>query len=215
MNTPSPRSRFAESQIPPEDMEVWYEPAPVPSRTSPGPKQPSPVTSTTSPEPSPVTSRASLVPSRASMESAQPSPVWTSRTSPGPAQPSLVLSRASPGPVQPTQSQSSLLSHQEQHQHLTLSHQLPRGLMDDFAAVGDGGEPQKLGRTRAQTARNQPGIDRPHTVNDGVAQLGRTRGKPCAVRGVCNMDCCLMAAREGIRHVMYHQAPPHKNPPLP
>ena len=25
----------------------------------------------------------------------------------------------------------------------------------------------------------------------------------------------LMAAREGIGHVLYHQAPPHKNPPPP
>ena len=25
----------------------------------------------------------------------------------------------------------------------------------------------------------------------------------------------LMAAREGIGHVLHHQAPPHKNPPLP
>ena len=24
-----------------------------------------------------------------------------------------------------------------------------------------------------------------------------------------------MAARKGIGHVLYHQAPPHKNPPLP
>ena len=183
MNTPSPRSTLSEAQMPPEDTEVWYEPAPVPSRTSPGPEKPSPVTSRTSPEPSPVTPRASPVISRASPESAQPSPVWKSRASPGPAQQSLVLSRASPGPAQPTQSQSSLLSHQEQHQHPALSHQLPRGLMDDFAGVGDGGEPQKLGRTRAQAARNQPEIDRPQTVNDGVAQLERTRGQSVRSQG--------------------------------
>ena len=63
--------------------------------------------------------------------------------------------------------------------------------MDYFSGAGDRGEPQQLGRTRPQIARNQAGIDGPQTVNDGVAQLGRTRGQPRAIRGVCNMHGCL------------------------
>ena len=135
-DTPSPVPRLSEAQMPPEDGEVWYEPALAPSRTSPGP-----------------------------------------------AQTSFVPSRASPGLAQPTQSQSSQLSHQKQHQHPTLIHQLSRGLMDYFSRAGDGGEPQQLGRTRAQTARNQARIDRPQTVNDVVAQLGRTRGQTARNKG--------------------------------
>ena len=200
-DTPSSGPSLQEAQMPPEDGEVWHELAPVPSRTSPGLAKPSPVTSQPSPAPSPVPSRPSPVPSRASpvpsqpspvpsrasQELVQPSPVRTSRASAGatqpspvvpsrasprPAQPSLVMSRASPGLAQPPQSQSLPLSHQ-------------------FSGAGDGGEPQKLGRTRAQTARNQAGIDRSQTANDGVAQLGRTGGKPRAIREVCDMDCYL------------------------
>ena len=88
--------------------------------------------------------------------------------------------------------------------------------MDYFSGADDSGEPQKLRRTRAQTARNQAGSYRPQTVNDGVAQLGRTRGQTACNRGGMHHGLLsLMAARKGIGHVMYHQAPPHKNPPLP
>ena len=88
--------------------------------------------------------------------------------------------------------------------------------MDYFSGAGGGDEPQQLGRTRAQTARNQARIDRPQTVNDGVAQLGRTRGQTARNQGGMQHGLLsLMAAREGTRHVLYHQAPPHKNPSLP
>ena len=179
--------------MPPEDGEVRHELAPVPS-TSPGPAQPSP-----------VTSRTSQVPSRASAELAQPSPVWTSRASPGSTQPSPVVpSRASPGPAQPslvTSRGSPGLAQPPQSQSLPLSHQ--------FSGAGDGGEPQQLGRTRAQTARNLAGIDRSQTVNDGVAQLGCTRGQtPRNQGGMQHGLLSLMAGREGIGHVLYHQAPP-------
>ena len=36
-DTPSPGPSLSEAQMPPEDGEVWHEPAPMPSRTSPGP----------------------------------------------------------------------------------------------------------------------------------------------------------------------------------
>ena len=88
--------------------------------------------------------------------------------------------------------------------------------MDYISAAGDGGEPQPLGRTQAQTAPNQAEIDRPQTVNDGVAQLGRIREQTARSQGGMQHGLLpLMAAREGISHVLYHQAPPHENPPLP
>ena len=87
--------------------------------------------------------------------------------------------------------------------------------MDYFSGAGDDGEPQKLGRTRAQTARNQAGIDRPQTVNDGVAQLERTRGQTARNQGGMQHGLLsLMAAPDGIDHILYDQAPPHKSPPL-
>ena len=88
--------------------------------------------------------------------------------------------------------------------------------MDYFSGAGDGGEPQQLRRTRAQTARNQAGIDRPQTVNYGVTQLGRTRGQTARSQGGMQHGLLFsMAAWEGIGHVLYHQAPPHEKPPLP
>ena len=73
------------------------------------------------------------------------------------------------------------------------------------------------GRKRAQTARKQEGMgDRPQTIDDGVAQLGRTTGQSARNQGGMQHELLsLMAAREGIGHVLYHQAPPHANPPLP
>ena len=168
-------------------VDVWYEPAPVPSRASPAP-------------------------SRAPPESAQPSPVWTSQ---GPAQPSLVPSRASPGPAQPTQSQPLPPSHQEQHQHPTLSHQLPRELMDYYSGDGDGGEPQQLGRTRTQIARNQAGIDRPQIVNDGVAQLGRTRGQTAQSGGYATWTVVFNGCAEGYWSCTVPSSPTSRKPPLP
>ena len=44
----------------------------------------------------------------------------------------------------------------------------------------------------------------------GDVQRGRTRGE-AAGHGLLS----LMAAREGIGHILFHQAPPHENPPLP
>ena len=87
--------------------------------------------------------------------------------------------------------------------------------MDYFSGAGVCGEPQQLGRTRAQAVLNQAGIDRPQTVNDGVAQLGRTRGQTARSQGGMQHGVLsLMAAREGIGNVLYHQVPPHENPPL-
>ena len=71
--------------------------------------------------------------------------------------------------------------------------------MDYFSGAVDGGEPQQLGRTRAQTTHNHEGIvDRPQTVDDGVAPLGRTRGQIASNQvGMQQGLLSLMAAREG------------------
>ena len=172
------------------DEGVWYEAALVPSRTSPGPTHPS------------------LMPSKASPGPMQLSPVL-SRTSPGPARPSSVPAR--PSSV-PSPSQSSPPSHQQQQPF--LRQQILPELVDYFSGAVDGGEPQQLGRTRAQTARDHESIgDRPQTVGDGVAPLGRTRGQIARNQVVMQQGLLsLMAAREGTGHVLYLQAPPHANP---
>ena len=47
-------------------------------------------------------------------------------------------------------------------------------------------------------------------------QLGRTRGGTARHREAAGHGLLsLMAAREGIGHVLFHQAPPHDSPPLP
>ena len=65
------------------------------------------------------------------------------------------------------------------------------------------------GRTRGKTVRHREAAADPD--GDDV-QLGRTRRhREAAEHGLLS----LMAARESISHVLYHQAPPHDNPPLP
>ena len=47
-------------------------------------------------------------------------------------------------------------------------------------------------------------------------QLGRTRGETARHREAAGHGLLsLMAAREDIGHVLFHQAPPHDSPPLP
>ena len=95
--------------------------------------------------------------------------------------------------------------------------------MNYFLGPVGGGRSQQLRRTRAQTARNQAGNDRPQTVNDdkatvndSAAQLARTRGQPARNQGGMQHGVLsLVSALEGIGHVLYHQAPPQENPPLP
>ena len=191
--TPSFASRLPEMLTAPEDEGVWYEPAPVPSRTSTGPAPPSQVASRTSPGPARPLSVPSPVQSR---------PSWV---------PSLV-------PMMPVPSPSQSLPPSLQQQQLVLSQQVPRKLRDYFSGAVGGGEPQQLGRTRRQAARNQEGIvDRPQTADDGVAQqLGRTRGQTARNQGGMQHGLLSFTAwREGIGYVLDHQAPSHANPPLP
>ena len=116
-------------------------------------------------------------------------------------------------------SQSLLPSHRQQQP--TLSQQVPQKLRDYFSGAVDGGEPQQLGHTRRQTARNKKGIgNRPQNAGDGVAQqLGPTRRYAARNQGVMQHGLlflmALMAAWESIRHVLYHPASPHANAPLP
>ena len=62
------------------------------------------------------------------------------------------------------------------------------------------------GRTRGETARQQG--EKSNQEDIGVRR-GRTRGET-AGHGLLS----LMAVRESIGHVLFHQAPPHDNPPL-
>ena len=63
------------------------------------------------------------------------------------------------------------------------------------------------GRTRGETARQRG--EKSNQEDVGVRR-GRIRGE-AAGHGLLS----LMAAREGIGHILFHQAPPHDNPPLP
>ena len=68
------------------------------------------------------------------------------------------------------------------------------------------------GRTRWETARRQEGV----IPEDDVMQRGRTRGETARLRGGTGHGLLsLMAARESIGHLLFHQAPPHDNPLLP
>ena len=92
----------------------------------------------------------------------------------------------------------------------------PPRTMDQFSRPGDGGELQQLGCTRGHTARDQAAIDRRQTLNDGVAELGRTRSQTARSQGgLQHRLLSLIAAREGIFHVLYNQAQPHEKPLLP
>ena len=55
------------------------------------------------------------------------------------------------------------------------------------------------------------------TDRDGDdVQLGRTRGETARHREAAGHGLLsLMSAREGIGHVLFHQAPPHDSPPRP
>ena len=82
------------------------------------------------------------------------------------------------------------------------------------------------GRTRGETARHQEGgggVQGGRTVGEagrhpeeGDVLRGRTRGETARNREAMGHGLLsLMAAREGIGHVLFHQAPPRENPPLP
>ena len=68
-------------------------------------------------------------------------------------------------------------------------------------------------RTKGEIVRHREAAADP----DGDdAQLGRTRGETARHREAAGHGLLsLMAAREGIGHVLFHQAPPHCSPPLP
>ena len=71
----------------------------------------------------------------------------------------------------------------------------------------------QLGRTRGETVRHREAAADP---DGGDVQLGRTRGETARHREAEGHGLLsLMAAREGIGHILFHQAPPHDNPPLP
>ena len=69
------------------------------------------------------------------------------------------------------------------------------------------------GRTRGETVQHREAGASPD--GDDV-QLGWTRGETARHREAAGHGLLsLMAAREGIGHVLFHQAPPHDSPPLP
>ena len=69
------------------------------------------------------------------------------------------------------------------------------------------------GRTRGKTVRHREAATDP---NGDDVQLGRTRGETARHREATGHGLLsLMAARKGIGHVLFHQAPPHDSPSLP
>ena len=147
-DSPSPVPLPTAVLIPREDEGVWYESAPIPSR-SPVPAQPSSAPSRAPPVPaqsSSAPSMTSLVPSRASPVASRPSPV----PSLAPLMPSPMSSPStSPPPLQ------------QQQQQTTLSRGVPRELGDYFSGPVDEGEPQQLGQMRGPHAiRKVMGVGR-------------------------------------------------------
>ena len=79
------------------------------------------------------------------------------------------------------------------------------------AAADPGGGDVQLGRTRGETMRHREAAGDP---GGGDVQLGRTRGETARHREAAGHGLLsLMAAREGIGHILFHQAPPLENPP--
>ena len=69
------------------------------------------------------------------------------------------------------------------------------------------------GRTRGKTLQHREAAADP---GGGDVQLGRTRGETARHREAAGHGLLsLMAVRESIDHVLFHQAPPHDNRPLP
>ena len=69
------------------------------------------------------------------------------------------------------------------------------------------------GRTRGKTLQHREAAADP---GGGDVQLGRTRGETARHREAEGHGLLsLMAAREGIGHILFHQAPQLENPPLP
>ena len=65
------------------------------------------------------------------------------------------------------------------------------------------------GRTRGETARRQEGA----IPEDDVIQRSITRWETARLRGGAGHGMLsLMTAREGIGHMLFHQAPPYDNP---
>ena len=69
------------------------------------------------------------------------------------------------------------------------------------------------GRTKGETMRDREAAANPD--GDDV-QLGRTRGETARHREAAGHGLLsIMAARESVGHVSFHQAPSHDNPPSP
>ena len=97
----------------------------------------------------------------------------------------------------------------------SLQPQLSRRAARELGSYNPGPEDNGVqrGRTRGETMRHREAAADP---GGGDVQLGRTRGETARHREAEGHGLLsLMAAREGIGHILFHQAPPHDNPPLP
>ena len=169
------------------DTRAWFKPLPPSSPLPPQPPSPSPLPPPPPPPPSPSLSK----PPSSSLPLPRPqSPPPPPLPPPPPTSPPLP-------PQQPLQPQ--------------LSRRAARELGSYNPDPEDDG--MQRGRTRGETVRHREAEAGPD--GDDV-QLGRTRDETARNRKAAGHGLLsLMAAREGMGHVLFHQAPPHDSPPLP
>ena len=142
--------------------------------------------------------------------SPSPSPSLPPSSSPPPPPPS---SPPPPSPPSPPPPSSPPLPPQQSPQP-QLSQRAAREL-GSYNPGPEDGDVQR-GRTRGETVRHQELGGLTPSPEEGDVQRGRTRGETARHReAVGHGLLSLMAAREGIGHILFHQAPPYENPPLP
>ena len=171
------------------DPRVWSEPPPPSSLLPPKPPLPPPLPPLPPPPP----------PSPSPSQPPSSSPPLPPPPSPPP-----------PSPLPPPPPSSPPLPPQQ-----PLQPQLSRRAARELGSYNPGPEDNGVqrGRTRGETARHREAAADP---DGGDVQLGRTRGETVRQREAAGHGLLsLMAARESIGHVLFHQAPPHDNPPLP
>ena len=169
------------------DARTWFKPPPPSSLLLPQPPSPLPPPP---PPPPPSPSPSQPPPS---------SPPLPPRPSPPP-----------PSPLPPPPPSSPPLPPQQ-----PLQPQLSRRAAWELGSYNPGPEDDGVqrGRTRGETVRHREAEAGP---GGDDMQLGRTRGETARHREAAGHGLLLlMAARKGIGHVLFHQAPPHDSPPLP
>ena len=180
------------------DARAWFEPPPPFSLLPPQPPSPPPLPPP--PPPPPPSPSPSQPPSSSPPLPPPPSPLPPSPLPPSPLPPPPLPPPPSSPPLPPQQ---------------PLQPQLSRRAARELGSYNPDPEDDGVqrGRTRGETVRHREAEAGPD--GDDV-QLGGTRGETSRHREAAgNGLLSLMAAREGIGHVLFHHTPPHDSPPLP